>query len=197
MKLLIAEDIKMIMDALVGWFDSDEEFEIVAKCGTTKELLASYKELKPEVLLLDLMLNGQNCIDAIRYIRAVDENVKIVLITAEKAKVFEREAEKLKINAFVRKQDVSAEELKAIVKSVASNNGSHYKVAFGKEHITLTPRRQQVLSLVAEGKTSNEIAEIMFISVQTVKEYFKNIKKALNAVNLANAVCIGHRSGEI
>ncbi len=184
-RLLLADDHELFLDGLRKLLEPD--FELVGAVGDGRAAVATFEELRPDLLLLDIGLPLLNGIEAARHIRRNTPEAAILFVTMQTDRIYVEEAFRAGGTGYVLKQ-AAARELKEAIRVVL---GGRFYVSpmiaakagaipfdsaktptdlFGGQ---LTPRQREVLQLVAEGKSMKEIAQILQISVRTV-EFHKN-----------------------
>ena len=135
-------------------------------------------------------------LEAIREIKKTYPQVKVLVLTMHKKKEFIRQALRDGADGFLLKEDAGGELIRAVQ---AIRKGGKYLSPLLSSVLTslaleedkteiLTMREREVLKLVAEGKTTKEIAEVLFISPYTVRRHRSNIMEKLNIKNLADLV---------
>lgn len=198
-KIMLAEDHKLVRVGMKTLLDEDETFQTVAEATTGKEAVEKAVLHKPDVILMDIGLPEIDGIKAAKQILEKNQNIKIIMLTSRNNEAEITAALALGIYAYVMK-DVNTEILKMIIKSV--NDGAVWldphivplirdkggtvipkkqtgRAAFRSQHADLTAREYEVLKLVVDGKSNNDIAEILSISEHTAKAHVCNIIQKL------------------
>lgn len=195
--VLIVDDHPMVLDALQGYVATAGDIDIVACTQDGEEAVALALEKVPDVVLMDLVLDGSEIdgIEAIRRITMASPSTQVLALSAfaEDEHVFP--ALKAGAIGYVLKTSCSAAILDAI--RMASRRQPYLDrriydklrqfLAQTREEATypdvgldLTPREQEVLALLAEGSSNQQIAERLFISIKTVKTHVSNILQKLH-----------------
>ncbi|MGE5458687.1 MAG: response regulator [Methanococcaceae archaeon] len=202
-KILLADDHIMMRDGLKLVLQTDSSFEIVGEADNGEEVVQLEKKLKPDVVILDINMPKLNGIEAARKIRSQNKGVKILILTMHESESFIFDAISAGVNGYIFKMSDMEEFLRAVKtlaegkdyfhENVANILISNYKRSTQgskeeKEKLTLTKRESEILKLIAQGKTSQEIAEILFISYFTVGKHRKNIMVKLDLKNTAELV---------
>ncbi len=198
-KLIIVEDYKLTRVGLKSSLNEFEGIEVIGESEDAEKGLNLIKELKPDVVLMDLGLPGMNGIEATQKIKVFDENIKIIILTSH-----DRGEEVLAslgsgANAYCLK-DIEPNTLANVIKNV--NQGAAWldpaiaKIAlnlFPKPQSTqvlnaaevtdarahLTEREMEVLRLLVKGKSNTEIAKDLIVSVHTAKAHVCSILQKL------------------
>jgi DNA-binding NarL/FixJ family response regulator len=185
-RLLIADDHLLVLEGLSRLLS--HEFEIVGTVQDGRKLLAEAERLSPDVVVVDIAMPEMNGIEAARRLSKLMPATKVVFITQSIEPAYMRAAFAAGAMGYVAKQSASAELITAIHKALRSE---YYVTPLAGEDAVqstalrpktspvemfgfeLTPRQREVLQLVAEGKSSKEIAVALKISVKTV-EFHRN-----------------------
>jgi DNA-binding NarL/FixJ family response regulator len=187
----IAEDHQLVLDGIRKVIE--DECEVVGTATNGRDAIALATEYSPEVMLLDIALPLLNGLDAARYIKRVNSNIRLIFVTIQTNRDYVREAFEAGASGYVLKQAASSELISAIQEV---SNGRFFlssmlaeKFLAGKTgpelnplklFTSLTPRQREVLQLVAEGKSAKEIATNLYISVKTVEFHKKHLMEELN-----------------
>lgn len=188
-KVLIADDHHIFRRGIIGILKDDDSFELIAECSNGEEALDKIRSLKPDVALLDLDMPGLNGLEIAAVIYKEKLPVKAAILTMHKEKEYFSKAMAVDVKAFVLKDKIS-EDLIECLKTIAEGKNyispqiSTYLVEDSKvgkpEWIKkLTGAELNVMRLVAENKTSAQIAEELFNSVRTIENHRSNISKKL------------------
>ena len=189
------------------------DIQIVAEASDGREAVRLARELKPDVAVLDLAMPGLNGLDAAREIRRHVPLTKTILLTgyAEDRRVME--ALRAGINGYVVKTQ-SPRELAQAIQDVVRGGAVYVSPGVSREVVDaffaaaqspagrqprerLTPRERQVLQLVAEGKTTKEIAAVLGISIKTADSHRARIMRKLDIHDTAGLVRFAIRRGLI
>ena len=176
-----------------------EEIEGVAVCGEANdglELLELLKITRPDLIILDISMPNLRGLEATEEIKKLYPEIKILLLTMHKKKSFVQLGLKAGADGFLLKEDADSELYRAIG---SLKRGENYfspllsTIMFDltraqPETEALTRREREVLKLLAEGKKSQEIADILFVSIHTVRAHRYNLMKKLKFKSLADLV---------
>lgn len=190
-KILMAEDHKLMRVGLKSIFEDYDDLEVVAEAETGIEAVKMAKELKPDVILMDIGLPELDGIQATRKIKEFDKNVKIIVLTSHGEEKEVNNAINAGANAYALK-DIKTEYLVMVLRSVkdgavwfdpnvahlVKKNGSMQgagRANFKANHANLTEREYEVLKLIVDGKSNQEIADELKISEHTAKAHVCNI----------------------
>jgi DNA-binding NarL/FixJ family response regulator len=176
---------------------------VIGEASNGQEAVDMTQELRPDVLIMDIMMPRMNGIQAAEYIQGLKLPTNILILSMYADEGFVHQALKYGVKGYVLKSSASDELLQA-VRSTAngqkflSNPISEILVESAmKPHpsyqtdgmlSSLSPREKEILQLIAEEHTSNEIANLLFISVKTVEKHRAKLMEKLNVRNIAGLV---------
>ncbi len=185
--IVIADDHPIFRDGLIARIGIDTSLDVVGEAGTGHEAIALIVKQKPKVAVLDIDMPACNGIEVVRSLKEKMIPVAIIILTMYSDADIFNEAMNLGVKGFILK-DNAANDLLVAIKSVAG--GIHYiapsisgllikrneKTVLARNTLkNITAMERRVLSLIAENKTSKEIAEELFISYKTVENHRSNI----------------------
>jgi NarL family two-component system response regulator LiaR len=204
--ILIADDHPVVRHGLRAFLQLQEDLDIVGEAGDGLEAVAEAKRVRPDVVLLDLVMPNLDGIEAIRQIRQASPKTKIIVLTtfADDEKVFP--AVRAGAAGYLLK-DVEPKELVEAIRSVNRGQGPlHPSVASklmnefagGQERAdaleALTDREKDVLRLIAQGMSNREIAREFVLSEKTVKTHVSNILAKLRLADRTQAALYAVRN---
>ena len=181
-KILVADDHPIVAEGLRSLLELT--FEVVAIVENGRELIATAKKLKPDVIVVDISMPLLNGIDAVNQIRSEGLKAKIIFLTMHTETNYARRALAEGASGYVLKHSASNELLFAIQQALAGRTFVTSTVAARIEHTRaaekaslnaleeLTVRQREVLQLLAEGHSATEISSILNLSRRTI-EYHK------------------------
>jgi DNA-binding NarL/FixJ family response regulator len=179
-RVLLADDHKIVLEGLRGILEP--EFEIVGAVEDGRTLVADAKRLSPDVVVADISMPGLNGLDAARQIRKTDERIKIVFLTMHSDVSYAAGAFDAGASGFVLKHSAPQELITAVREAMQGRTyvtpmiageliGSYQKKSpqLGELKNALSPRQKEVLQLLAEGKSTKEVAAVLNISPRTAE----------------------------
>jgi DNA-binding NarL/FixJ family response regulator len=194
-RVVIAEDHTLFRQGIKALLSLESEFEVVGEAADGYQAIERAKELKPDLILLDISMPRVDGMAAIKEIKRVCAEAKILVLTVHKTEEHVLETLKSGASGYVLK-DASREELLLAMKSVLQDKRylspdisarivDGYLNGRGADEPdtpwkSLTPREKQVLKLVAEAYKNKEIADFLCISVKTVAKHRSNIMAKLD-----------------
>lgn len=174
-KIIIAEDQKMLLGAFGSLLNLEEDMEVIGKASNGEEAVALVKKLSPDVCIMDIEMPGKSGLEAAEELKGLGCKV-IILTTFARSGYFQR-ALKAGVSGYLLK-DSPSEELAASIRSVMAGKRIYAPELmddFYLEENPLTEREKEVLELVANGKNTKEIAEELRIKTGTVRNYISVI----------------------
>ncbi len=203
-KLFLVDDHEMVRRGLSSYLMTDPSFEILGEASSGNEAVKALKELDPDVILMDLIMENGNGIEATKEIIQIHPDCKIIILTSfyDDEQVFP--AIEAGAFSYVLKTASADEISDTIKKAYAGESVIESKVAQkmmnrfrGNEslpHHELTRRELEVLVLIGEGKTNQEIGEELFIGIKTVKTHVSNILSKLQVSDRTQAAIYANRN---
>lgn len=202
--ILLADDHPIVRDGLRSILES-QGFQVAGEASNGREAVELAMKLRPDVAVLDLSMPLLNGIDAAREIVRISPNTKTILLTMHTERQFILEGLRAGTRGFVMKSHSAQELIHAILE--AAQGGTYFSPEVARAAVEayrnngdepdnpLTPRERQVLQLIAESKTTKEIAALLEISVKTVETYRSRIMEKLDIHETAGVVRYAIRHG--
>lgn len=192
-RLVLADDHPIVLDAVENLFRQGQDFEVLARCRSGEETLHAVRKHRPDVLILDIRISEKDGLAVLREMKNEELPPRVVLFTAALSEAEALEAIRLGVNGVVLKE--MAPEL--LVKCVRKVHGGGTwvetrSVGRALEELVrrdaevrqiasvLTPREIEIVRMVASGLRNREIAEKLFVSVGTIKVHLHNIYQKLH-----------------
>jgi len=203
--VMLVDDHAVVRMGFKMLLESDTDIKVVAEAESGEQAIQRYVEHKPDVVVMDITMPGIGGLEAIERILAKDSAAKILVLSAHEDSVHPKRVLNAGAMGYLTKRSAAEELIKAI-RTVAG--GKKYLEASVAQQMAiqqlsgdqnpvdiLSPREFEVFMALAKGKTTNEIAETLFLSPRTVGTHLYNIKQKLNANNSAEIALIAMRSG--
>jgi DNA-binding NarL/FixJ family response regulator len=209
--ILLVDDHKIMRDGLRAILQRAPEFVVVGEADNGAEAVRLTKTLRPEMVLMDIGMPGMNGIEATAEILRHCPDVKVVVLSMYDDEHSVVSAVRSGARAFVLKKASDSDLLDAL--RTVAKGGSYLSPQVSDKLLhciqrgdldtkgtgsvldSLSPRELQVMRLVAEGKTSKEIATLLDLGLQTVRSYRKTMMKKLGVTNVAELTQIALASG--
>ncbi|MBA2174552.1 response regulator transcription factor [Halobacillus locisalis] len=203
-RVVVIDDHDVVRRGVIAYLDTEEDLDIIGEASSGHEGAALVKEIQPDVVLMDLMMENGDGIEATKEIMKTEScNCKIIILTSyyDDEKVFPA----LEAGAFsyMLKTSSADQIADAIRKAAMGENVIESKVAtkmmtrFQREklpHEELTNREMEVLLCVGQGMTNQEIGEKLYIGIKTVKTHVSNILSKLDVHDRTQAAVYVHRN---
>ena len=187
-RIVLAEDQRMMLGALGSLLDFEEDMEVVGKAGNGEEAIALVEKLNPDIVIMDIEMPLKSGLDAAEILK--DHPCKIIILTTfARSGYFER-ARKAGVSGYLLK-DSPSEDLATSIRSIMAGRRIYapelVDLAYSGDN-PLTEREKEVMELIAQGRSTNEIAKEMFITSGTVCNYISTILDKLEVGNRIEAI---------
>ena len=187
-RIVLAEDQRLLLGALGALLDLEEDMEVVGKASNGEEALALVNRLQPDICIMDIEMPIKSGLDVAEEIKEKECKV-IILTTFARTGYFER-ARKAGVNGYLLKDSPSEElanSIRIIMKGQRIYAPELVDMAYEEEN-PLTERENQVLGLIADGKNTKEIAKELYLTTGTVRNYISTIFDKLDVSNRVEAI---------
>ncbi len=207
--LLLVDDHKIFRDGLKSLLENQLDLEVVGESDNGRNAVSAAKKLSPDVVIMDVAMPDLNGIEATQKILAENPEIKIVALSMYSDRRFITRMLKAGARGYLLK-DCAFEELAGAIQAVLKDQiyltprithdlvsdyltllPSHEAV----EAPVLTPREREVLQLLAEGRKTKEIADVLKVSVKTIETHRKQIMDKLNIHSVAELTKYALREG--
>ncbi|EGA88299.1 two-component response regulator [Planococcus donghaensis MPA1U2] len=187
-RIVLAEDQRMMLGALGSLLDLEEDMEVVGKAANGEEVIELVENLQPDICIMDIEMPLKSGLDAAEILK--DQPCKIIILTTfARSGYFER-ARKAGVSGYLLK-DSPSEDLATSIRTIMSGRRIYapelVDLAYADEN-PLTDREKQVMELIAEGRSTKEIAKELFITTGTVRNYISTILDKLEVSNRIEAI---------
>lgn len=207
-RVVFVDDHEMVRIGLSAYLSAQPDIEVVGEAGNGKEGVEISLKLRPDIILMDLVMDEMDGIEATKEILKEWPEAKIMIVTSflDDDKVYP--ALEAGATSYVLKTSKASDIADAIRKTYSGHTILEPEVT-GKLmnrmrrpseqplHTTLTEREKEVLLLMAEGKTNQEIADELFIALKTVKVHVSNVLGKLEVQDRTQAVIYAFKHGLI
>lgn len=209
MRILLVDDHKIVSDGLVGLLERHPPLKVVGRAHDGRQAVELARELKPDVVIIDIAMPELNGIEATRRIVHESPDIKVIGLSMHADRAFVREMLRAGAKAYLLKESAFDEvitALRAVAGGQAFFSPAVAKIVMGefldKVHRpqrggfeALTPREREVLQMLAEGKSTRQIAKELFVSVKTVEGYRRLIAQKTGARGIAEMTRYAIREG--
>jgi DNA-binding NarL/FixJ family response regulator len=211
-RTLLAEDHTLVRTGIRALLEGSGEVEVVGEASDGRQAVELFQKLKPQLALLDVAMPELNGIEAARQIRAADPDARVIMLSMYEDQQYVFESLKAGANGYVLKGSAFQELLTAIGTVMKGDGKSYISPALSDTLMTdyvrraqgdqkdtelsrLSGREREVLQLIAEGKSSAEVADVLHISVRTVDTHRHNIMSKLEIHSIAGLTKFAIRHG--
>lgn len=210
-RILIVDDHDLVREGLRTILEQEAGFEVVGEAGDGQEAMREARRLQPDIVLMDLNLpGGIGGLEATEAILAERPETKVIILTQYEQREYVRRALRVGAQGYVIKRSASRD-LKEAIRTVHQGRRYLHPVAADElvelmtrgesldeeDYEKLTRRERQVLKLLAEGKTSREIAKYLGISLKTAMTHRTNLMAKLGVHSRAELIKYAIRKGVI
>lgn len=204
LRVLIADDHEIVRLGIRSLLKSAEIVEIVGEASDGKKVVDMAAELRPDIVLTDILMPVMTGIEAARAIKQVLPDIKVVMLTSLEDRSYLMQAMGAGADGYLSKE-IGKQELLTAVEGVMRSEKvfstailalmANPDLPFGdtgvsdpNTNVYLSRREQEILSYIANGNTSKEIADTLFISTRTVDTHRANLMQKLQIKNAAGLV---------
>ncbi|HEY0669598.1 MAG TPA: response regulator transcription factor [Sphingobacteriaceae bacterium] len=205
-RIIIADDHQLLIDGLVGVLNEAEGISILPSANNGRQLLAQLKETSADLVILDLNMPELDGIKTLEVLRSQYPEIKILVLTNYNQPQLMEEIKRLGAHGYLLK-NTAADVLKSAIYKVISGElvfneyieptegDNHFFVDDFMKKFQLTRREVEIIRMVAQGNTSKEIGEQLFVSEFTVTTHRRNIMRKLDVKNLAGLLTFARAHG--
>nr|AYQ71306.1 DNA-binding response regulator [Cohnella candidum] len=207
-RVLLVDDHEMVRIGLAAVLGTEEGIEVVGEAGNGMDGLRLAREYKPDVVLMDLVMEGMDGIETTRRIMEEMPDCRVIVLTSflddEKmypvieAGAFSYLLKTSRANEIADAIRAAARGQSVLESQVASKMMNRFRRPAQSEalpHEELTEREMEVLQLIAQGKSNQEVADELFIGIKTVKYHLTNLFGKLGVEDRTQAAIYAHRHG--
>ena len=196
--VVIADDHVLMAEAWATLIGLDPRYEICKLYDNTRDLLDEIKELRPNIVLLDINIKPISGIDATKDIKKLSPGTKIIGVSMHNQPSFAKKMIRMGASGYVTKNSPKAEMYAAIdsvlqgkiylCSEIQNNLAQHLFEDEEDKLSTLTERELEIVKLIKKGLTSQEISDQLFLSIRTVDTHRSRILKKLGLTNTAGVI---------
>jgi len=211
-RLILAEDHILVREGIKRLIESHPGFQVVAEASDGPALMEFLRKNEADMAIIDISLPGVSGIELTREVKRRYPGLKVMILTMHKKREYLQDAISAGAEGYLLKEDAPTALMEGIknirqgeiyVSSLLSaelaqlyaQSRREFPEAAGEE--PLTPREIEIIKLIAEGKSSREIAEVLFLSFRTIQNHRSNIMKKLNINKTVDLVKYAFRRGYV
>ena len=189
-RAVVVDDHAVVRSGIKLLLEREDDLEVVGEAGNSKDAIFAVRALKPDVILLDVVMPGESGIDVLPSLLKESPETKVLVLSMQDDPSYVREAFAAGASGYVLKE-AADEEVVSAVREIA-NGGRYVHPALGARMVAaeaearaaaeadpLSEREREVLRLLALGHTNQEIAKMLYISVRTAETHRAHIMQKL------------------
>jgi len=210
-RIFVADDHEVVRHGLCALLQAQPDWEICGEAADGREALEKAQKLKPDVIILDIGMPSLNGLEATRQILKINPHTRVLILTLHDSDQVVREVLNAGARGFLLKSD-AARDLVAAVEALRRDktyftskvaamvlegflkNGSPAAMAAPPTRGRLTPREREIVQLLAEGKSTKEVAVALGLSVKTAETHRSNIMRKLELHSVSDLVLYAVRN---
>lgn len=204
-RILLADDHAILRKGVRMMIDAEEDLEVVGEAKTGREAIDEARNLKPDIVIMDVSMPELNGIEGTRRICEELSQTKVIGLSMHRDAVYVREILRAGARGYLLK-DSEEDDLIRAIRAVARGEAflspavSDAVLSDYRKHVSnpvdlLTSREREVLTMIAEGKTNKEIANALNLSVYTIESHRGSVMDKLNLHNTGDIVRFAIRNG--
>lgn len=209
-KIILADDHAMIRDGIKSLLSKNKDLMIAGEAANGREVVALYHSVAPDLVIMDISMPDMNGMDAAQLILQHDGEAKIIMLSMYDDEEYISRCMESGVKGYVVKNETGGE-LDHAIKTVLKGQSyfsqqvqkvifNQYSISVGKKNskepeVRLTSREVEIVQLIAEGLTSHEMAEKLFISPRTVETHRANLMKKMGVKNSIELVKKAEKMG--
>lgn len=196
--IVLADDHELVRESIASLLREVPDFEVVGQSANGRQLLELVERLHPDVAVVDVSMPELNGVEAARRLRDVSQRTRVIALSAYTDEAYVRDMIDAGVVAYIVKSGAAKDLIQAIrtasrgriyfsreIMGAADQIGSYGRAIGEYSTRPLSQREREILQLVAEGKSSKEIAASLGIGETTVKTHRNNIMSKLNVRDIA------------
>jgi DNA-binding NarL/FixJ family response regulator len=200
MKIMIVDDDPLVQESLKIILEKDGDIEVVSLCGSGREAVSAFAEVKPDLVLSDIRMEDMDGLAATSEILKIDPQAKVILLTTFLDDEYINQALKVGAKGYILKQDCASlsDAVRAVYGGQTVFGGKiverlpdllNRSESFRWEDYDITPKEQEIVELVAEGLSNKEIAQKMFLGEGTVRNMISSVLSKLDLRDRTQLAC--------
>ena len=210
--VLIVDDHRVILDGLRLLLETEDDIKVIGEAVNGREAIRKARELNVDIIIMDIAMPELNGIEATMQISKFSPGTRVIILSMHSTTEHINRAFKAGAHGYLLKESTGKELLDAVRAVFSGRRYVSKKIAdillddfvdhpgdsLGKPPLEcLSPREREIMQLVAEGKTSLEIANIIFLSPKTVETYRSRLMQKLGVKNIPDLVKFSIQNGLI
>jgi len=207
--IYIVDDHKVFRDGVASLVKYEEDMEVIGSTGTVREFMSEIESVQPDVILMDISIGDDDGTVATKWIKEKNPTTKVLILSMHNDDKHIKKVLEAGANGYLLKDAGTKEMMQAIRLVAAGSSFYSQKIsdAMVKQLLKgnapqketknkkLTPRELEILKLIAEEKSNQEIADSLFISIRTVDTHRRNLLEKIQVKNTAGLVKYALKNG--
>ncbi len=208
-RVMLVDDHNMVSEVLSAVLERERDVKVVATSDNGRDAVRIAREAKPDVILMDVAMPEMNGLEACRQIMADNPDCRIIILSMYAERKYVVEALKAGARGYIQKKS-AFKMLVGAIRSVMEDGGfldpkiagiivndynNYLEGPDGLDDQPLSPREREVLQLIAEGKSTKEIAYTLDVSAKTIETYRMHIMRKLRLTTIAELTRYAIREG--
>ena len=197
---MIVDDDPLVQESLKIILEKDGDIEVVSLCGSGREAVSAFAEVKPDLVLSDIRMEDMDGLAATSEILKIDPQAKVILLTTFLDDEYINQALKVGAKGYILKQDCASlsDAVRAVYGGQTVFGGKiverlpdllNRSESFRWEDYDITPKEQEIVELVAEGLSNKEIAQKMVLGEGTVRNMISSVLSKLDLRDRTQLAC--------
>jgi len=209
-RILVADDHEVVRKGLVALLQQQPNWEVCGEAGDGREAVEKTRELRPDVLILDIGMPSLNGLEATRQILKLNPQARVLILTLHDSDQVVRDVLNAGARGFLLKSDAARDLVAAVealrrdktyftskvaamvLEGYLRNGTGPVPASAGRNR--LTPREREIVQLLAEGKSTKEVAVVLGLSVKTAETHRSNIMRKLQLHSVSDLVLYAVRN---
>ncbi len=199
--VMLVDDHSLVRKGFRRMLEDDPDIRVLGEAGSGREAIETARQLKPQVIVMDMSMPGMDGVEATREIRKIMPDAVVLIVSMYSQENYVRNAFEAGARGYILK-NADEVDLASAIREVAAGNqvidpniSPGGREAEGDSLDRLTPRERQILQLIAEGNSNKEIAALLGLSVHTVAVHRANLMDRLGVHRTAELVLYAIRKG--
>ena len=209
-KVLLVDDHRLVREGLNSLLASYDNIKVVGQAADGREAVRLAERLQPDVIVMDIAMEGLNGIEATRQIIDSWPNCRVVILSMHATSEYIHNSFQAGATGYLLKESAGQEVVEAIAVVARGRKYLSHRLSetlaeeliYDKKRIksggpiqSLSSREREIIQMVVEGKVSSEIADTLFLSVKTIETYRSRLKKKLGTPNVPALVKFAIKHG--
>jgi DNA-binding NarL/FixJ family response regulator len=201
LRILVADDHEVVRRGLCALLSGHSDWEVCGEAADGREAVEKSKQLRPDIVIMDLGMPNLNGLDAARQMLREEQSPRILFLTVTDCEEMVQEVLKVGAKGYLLKSDAAKDLVTAVeelrqnrsyfnsrVSSIVLDGFLNGNTASNKKSQQLTPREREIVQLLAEGKSNKEVAVALNLSVKTAETHRSNLMRKLGLHSVSELV---------